>query len=180
MYETVALRDGRHANNPWLQELPDPITKLTWGHGLAIAPAVADRLGVQDGEVVIVRSGEVHMELPVWRQPGQSPTTVSIARGYGRTHAGRVGNGVGVNASRFLRHAGEGLRPRPVVVVLEKTGRFAPLAATQTHHSMEGRPLVREATLQEFLADPAVGQRAGPRRAFALGRARARQPHAGA
>jgi MoCo/4Fe-4S cofactor protein with predicted Tat translocation signal len=157
VYETVALRDGRHANNPWLQELPDPITKLTWGHVLAIAPAIADRLGVQDGEVVTVRSGEIRMELPVWRQPGQSLTTVSIARGYGRTHAGRVGNGVGINASRFLGESSDGLHPRPTVVVLEKTGRFEPLAATQTHHSMEGRPLVREATLQEFLADPAAG-----------------------
>jgi molybdopterin-containing oxidoreductase family iron-sulfur binding subunit len=158
VFESVALRDGHHANNPWLQELPDPITKLTWGHGVAIAPAVADRLGVRDGDVVSVTSGEARVELPVWRQPGQSPATVSIARGYGRTHAGRVGNGVGVNVSRFGRHAGDGLlRLRPTVVRLAKTGRFAPLAATQTHHSMEGRPLVREATLQEFLADPAAG-----------------------
>jgi molybdopterin-containing oxidoreductase family iron-sulfur binding subunit len=158
VYETVALRDGHHANNPWLQELPDPITKLTWGHGVAIAPAVADRLELQDGDLVSVTSGEVRVELPAWRQPGQSPTTVSIARGYGRTHAGRVGNGVGVNASRFLRRAGGGLlRVGPTVVRLTKIGRFEPLAATQTHHSMEGRPLVREATLQEFLANPAAG-----------------------
>jgi len=158
VYETVALRDGDHANNPWLQELPDPITKLTWGHGLAIAPAVADRLGVQDGDVVAVTGREVRVELPVWRQPGQSPATVSIALGYGRTHAGRVGNGVGVNASRFLRHAGDGLLGlHPTAVALEKTGQVARLATTQTHHSMEGRPLVREATLQEFLADPAAG-----------------------
>jgi molybdopterin-containing oxidoreductase family iron-sulfur binding subunit len=158
VYETVALRDGRHANNPWLQELPDPITKLTWGHALAIAPAEADRLGVQDGDVVAVVSGEVRVELPVWRQPGQSPATVSIARGYGRTGAGPVGDGVGVNAAPFLQQTrANALRRRPPVVLLEKTGRFAPLAATQTHHSMEGRPLVREASLEDFLADPAAG-----------------------
>jgi molybdopterin-containing oxidoreductase family iron-sulfur binding subunit len=150
VFETVALRDGRHANNPWLQELPDPITKLTWGHGLAIAPVVADRLGLQDGEVVKVTGGGARVELPVWRQPGQRSTTVSIALGYGRTHAGPVGNGVGVNATGFLHF-------RPRVVTLEKTGRFAPLAATQTHHSMEGRAIVRETTLREFLVDPAAG-----------------------
>ena len=158
LYETVALRSGHHANNPWLQELPDPITKLTWGHGLAIAPEVADRLGVHDGDVVAVTSRELRVELPVWRQPGQSPAAVSIAIGYGRTGAGPVGNGVGVNAWRFLPPMGDGvLGQRPTVVVLEKTGRVARLAATQTHHSMEGRPLVREATLQAFLADAAAG-----------------------
>ena len=65
LYETVALRDGRHANNPWLQELPDPITKLTWGHGLAVAPAAAERLGTRDGDVVAVSGGGVRVELPV-------------------------------------------------------------------------------------------------------------------
>jgi Fe-S-cluster-containing dehydrogenase component len=173
VYETVALRDGRHANNPWLQELPDPITKLTWGHAVAIASSAADRLGLRDGEIVLVKSGDVHVELPIYRQPGQSPATVSIARGYGRTHAGAVGNGVGVNASRFLRIADEGLLHLPATVVaLEKTGRFASLAATQTHHSMEGRPLVREATLQEFLADPTTGiEPASPQPSLWTGRA---------
>ena len=160
-YETVALRDGRHANNPWLQELPDPIAKVTWGRGLAIAPAVADRLDLQDGDVVTVTGGGVRVELPIWRQPGQPSTTVSIALGYGRTGAGPVGNGVGTNAWRFLGHGADGLLGlHPTVVALEKTGRFAPLAATQTHHSMEGRPLVREATLEEFLTDPGAGREA--------------------
>jgi molybdopterin-containing oxidoreductase family iron-sulfur binding subunit len=143
-YETVALRDGVHANNPWLQELPDPITKLTWGHGVAMAPAAADRLGVRDGDVVAIINDNVRVELPVYRQPGQSPTAISIARGYGRTHAGPVANGVGVNVARLTS---------PYVLV-ETTGRTAALAATQTHHSMEGRPIVREATLAAFLAEP--------------------------
>src|SRR5262245_55813809 len=149
VYETVALRDGRHANNPWLQELPDPISRLTWGHGLAIAPAAADRLGVRDGDVVTLIADAHRVDVPIWRQPGQSANTVSIAVGYGRTQCGPVGNGVGVNAVPLLRQK-SGRRSH--VVRLEKTGRSTTLAATQTHHSTEGRPVFREATLNSFLA----------------------------
>jgi molybdopterin-containing oxidoreductase family iron-sulfur binding subunit len=148
VYETVAIRDGRHANNPWLQELPDPITKLTWGSGLALAPAAADRLGLRDGDVVTLIAETQRIDVPMWRQPGQSAHTVSIALGYGRTHAGPVGNGVGVNAAHLTRHHG---RQQPRLVRIEKTGRSITLAATQTHHSTEGRPVVREETLDAFL-----------------------------
>jgi molybdopterin-containing oxidoreductase family iron-sulfur binding subunit len=162
-YETVALRDGRHANNPWLQELPDPITKVTWGNYAAIAPAVGDRLGVKDGEVVAVSNGDTRLELPVCRQPGQSPATVSIARGYGRSAAGRVGNGVGVDVQRFVANRSRGPRSgQPILVTVEKTRRFAALAMTQTHHSMDGRPLVRQATLDELLANAAVARTPPP------------------
>src|SRR5262249_38158940 len=70
--ETVAIRDGRHANNPWLQELPDPITKLTWGHALALAPSTADRLRARDGDVIAITADGVRVELPALRQPGQA------------------------------------------------------------------------------------------------------------
>jgi len=158
LYESIALRDGRHANNPWLQELPDPITKVTWGHAAAIAPAVATRLGLQDGDVVAVSVDSRRVELPVCVQPGQSPTTVSIALGYGRTRVGRVGADVGVNAFPLMSVAAGGLRGASNArVTLQKTGRREPLAATQTHHSMDGRPLIREATLQAFLANASAG-----------------------
>jgi molybdopterin-containing oxidoreductase family iron-sulfur binding subunit len=157
LHETVAQRDGRHANNPWLQELPDPITKLTWGHALAVAPAAAARLGVLDGDVVAVSSGAVRVELPVCIQPGQAPGTVSIALGYGRTRSGKVGSHVGINAYPLMQRAHDGIvRAFVTGVTVQRTGRREALAATQTHHSMEGRPLVRETTLREFLrASPA-------------------------
>jgi molybdopterin-containing oxidoreductase family iron-sulfur binding subunit len=152
LYESVVLRDGRHANNPWLQELPDPITKITWGHTVAIAPPVAQRLGLADGDVVRVRSARGAVELPASVQPGQCPTTVSIALGYGRRRAGRVGNDVGVNVFPLTPIDGDGVRHLFAAgVELEKTGRRMPPAATQTHHSMEGRPLVREMALATFL-----------------------------
>ena len=152
LYESVTQRDGRHANNPWLQELPDPITKLTWGHGLVMAPATARRLDVEDGDVVAVSGGAVRVELPAFVQPGQSPGTVSMALGYGRTHAGKAGHHIGVNAYPLLQRAPDGtVRAFATGVTVQKTGRREALAATQTHHSMEGRPLVRETTLGAFL-----------------------------
>jgi molybdopterin-containing oxidoreductase family iron-sulfur binding subunit len=159
LYETVGQRDGRHANNPWLQELPDPVTKLTWGHALAVTPATATRLGVREGDVVAVR-GASSVELPVVIQPGQAPGTVSIALGYGRTRAGKVGNDCGVNAYALMPRTEDGLvRAFATGVTLRKTGRREELAATQTHHSMEGRPLVREMTLANFLNGPPAEHR---------------------
>jgi MoCo/4Fe-4S cofactor protein with predicted Tat translocation signal len=157
LYETVAMRDGRHANNPWLQELPDPITKLTWGHAAALAPAVAARLGLQDGDVIALTDGALRMELPVCVQPGQSPAGVSVALGYGRTHAGPVARDIGVNAYPWASLEGGTRRGTIPGVFLQKTGRRLALAATQTHHEMDGRDLVREATLTAFLANPAAG-----------------------
>src|SRR5262249_3085427 len=98
LHEPVAVRDGRHANNPWLQELRDPITKLTWGNSVAVAPSVASALRIATGDIVRVVAADRSCELPAYVQPGQSPETVSIALGYGREAAGRVGNGIGANA----------------------------------------------------------------------------------
>jgi MoCo/4Fe-4S cofactor protein with predicted Tat translocation signal len=162
LYQTVALRDGRHANNPWLQELPDPITKLTWGQAAAVAPALAARLGLEEGDVVALSQGPLRLELPVYLQPGQSPSSVSVALGYGRTHAGPVARDLGVNAYPWATLAAGARRGAVAGVTLEKTGRRLALAATQTHHDMEGRDLVREATLAAFLADPRAGNPAPP------------------
>jgi len=163
LFESVALRDGRHANNPWLQELPDPITKLTWGHCLAVAPSVAKQWHLEDGDVVSVSAGALRVDVPAFIQPGQSPKTVSIALGYGRTHGVRIATDSGANVYPLMRLADDGARRRSGMrVTLEKTGRHEALAATQTHHTMNGRPLVREATLAEFLGDPAAGNEPEP------------------
>jgi MoCo/4Fe-4S cofactor protein with predicted Tat translocation signal len=158
LYETVGLRDGRHANNPWLQELPDPVTKVTWGNYAAVSPALAARHGLRDGDVVaLVRApGEARLELPVVVQPGQAPATISVAVGYGHVR-GKVSRGVGANAYPWAPLVGGLRRSYASDVSLEKTGRREPLAATQTHHSMEGRPIVRETTLGRYREDPSRG-----------------------
>jgi molybdopterin-containing oxidoreductase family iron-sulfur binding subunit len=151
LYETVGLRDGTHANNPWLQELPDPVTKVTWGNYAAIAPAVASRLGIATGDVVALDAGGTHIEVPAYVQPGQSPRAISIAVGFGRMRAGRVGTNVGVNVYPLVQSLAGIRRYVRTGVTIMRTGRLDPLAATQTHHSMEGRTIVKQVTLASLL-----------------------------
>jgi Fe-S-cluster-containing dehydrogenase component/anaerobic selenocysteine-containing dehydrogenase len=157
LYETVAIGDGRHANNPWLQELPDPVTKVTWGNYGVLSPDAAAALEVASGDVVRVAIGPTAVDVPVHIQPGQSPRTVSIAVGYGRQRVGKVGHGIGANAFPLVALDGARRLYARTGVSVTPTGRHEPLAATQDHFSMEGRPLVRETTLAAFLRDPASG-----------------------
>jgi molybdopterin-containing oxidoreductase family iron-sulfur binding subunit len=153
LYPPVGLVDGRHANNPWLQELPDPVSKVCWDNYLAVSVADAEELGLED-EMVVTLSG---MQLPVLIQPGQAKGTMALALGYGRTVAGKVGDNVGVNAFPLV-DGSTGVRQYTMGgMTIEKTGETYPLARTQTHHVMEGRPIVRETTLEEYKVDPYAG-----------------------
>ncbi len=157
LFEKVGLRDGRHANNPWLQELPDPVTKITWDNYLSVAPKTAAELGLVEGDVVVLKGNGSSLEMPVQIQPGQSPKTLSAALGYGRKKCGKVGEGVGVSVYPLVGLK-EGLfRYSAGGYSLEKTGRKIEFAATQIHHSMEGRPIIKEASLAEFQKNPAAG-----------------------
>ncbi len=157
------VHDGRFANNGWLQELPDPITTVTWDNVLLVAPATARRLGLGAGDVARVEAGEGTLELPVYVLPGQAEDAVTVALGYGREAAGRVGEGVGVNAYPLRRS--DALWSLPAVAVTA-TGKSVTLAVTQDHHAIdtigfEGRlrrlpELIREATVEAYLADPSV------------------------
>jgi molybdopterin-containing oxidoreductase family iron-sulfur binding subunit len=151
VYESVGLGTGKQANNPWLMELPDPVTKLCWDNVAAISPALGTKLGLATGDVVRIAD---KVELPVLLQPGQADDTVSVAAGYGRTVSGKVASGVGSNAYPLLRG-----KPRTFVksVTIEKTGMIHELALTQEHHSMEGRAIVRETSLKEYGEDPHAG-----------------------
>jgi molybdopterin-containing oxidoreductase family iron-sulfur binding subunit len=140
-FESVALRDGRHAQNPWLQELPDPITRLTWGNVAAVSPALARRMDLVNGDVVALVAGDRRIELPAFVQAGQDRRTISVALGYGRTAAGSAGSGVGANAFVFGAWSAAG-RPSDVPnLTVAKTGHRVLLASAQTHLSMEGRPI---------------------------------------
>jgi molybdopterin-containing oxidoreductase family iron-sulfur binding subunit len=145
------LYDGRFANNGWLQELPDTVTKITWDNAAIISSATAENLGLKSGDVVRLSVDERAIELPVWIQPGHADDAVSLSLGYGRTAAGRVGTGVGVNAFQLQSQANpdiiSGARITPAL-------RTHALATTQNHGSMEGRPIVREATLDELRLNP--------------------------
>ncbi len=178
---SYAMDDGRYANNGWLQELPDPITRLTWDNAALVSPAFAKKLGVQTGDLVQITINEktAHPE-PVKRElviaalvsPGHAENSITIPLGYGRKmpdfnalpYAGGalkerpgIAEQSGFNGY-FLRTAanphfavagGQGIES----VQVKKVGRTYPLSITQEHFSIEGRGLVREATLEGYRAN---------------------------
>jgi molybdopterin-containing oxidoreductase family iron-sulfur binding subunit len=141
--------DGRYANNGWMQELPDPITKLTWDNAVLVSRKTARELGVQNGDVVEITLNGRNVKGPIWTQPGMADYSLGLALGYGREKAGRVGTGIGFNAYKIF--TGKYIETGATV---RKTGETHTFATTQSHWSMEGRPIVREANLAEFSKEP--------------------------
>ncbi len=139
--------DGRFSNNGWLQELPKPLTKLTWDNAAIVSPAMAERLNLSNNEVVQLSYLDRTVEAPVWIVPGYPDNAVTVHLGYGRTHAGKVGSGIGFNANALRTSeapwAGAG-------VEIRKTSKTYQLVVTQDHYSMEGRNLVRVGTIGEY------------------------------
>lgn len=153
VYPTVNIGEGKRANNPWLQELPDSVSKVTWDNFAAISPTYAQKLGVKEGDVLKVTSGNYSVELPVLIQPGQAQQTISVALGYGRTASGKVGTGVGKNAFPFLAFK-NGTFQGSAPATIATTGDTYNLAQTQTHHSVEGRNIIRETSFNKYIKDP--------------------------
>src|SRR5690606_29674650 len=156
LYQSVAIRDGRFANNAWLQEMPDPDSKVTWDNYAAINPKQAQKLGISEFDLVEVKSGNVSITVPALYQPGQAMGTISIAVGYGREKAGKAGNGVGKNAYPLIKFA-NGTFQTLTAASISKAGGSYELAQTQTHHSYEGRNIIRETTFSNYIKDPFAG-----------------------
>ena len=148
--------DGRYANNGWLQELPDPVTKLTWDNAACIAPATAESLGVSNGDLLRITVAGVSRELPVWITPGTAAGVVAVSFGYGRA-IGPVSEGAGFDVYP-LRADEESFFVTGVA--LEATGDAYELVTTQHHGSLvpregfEERPIIRENTLAGYREDP--------------------------
>ncbi|MEI7035324.1 TAT-variant-translocated molybdopterin oxidoreductase [Fulvimonas yonginensis] len=143
--------DGRYANNGWLQECPKPLTTLTWSNVALVSPELALAHGLKNGDALELRIGGRHTQAPVWVMPGQAPRSVSVFLGYGRRRVGRVGEGLGFDAY-LLRRAGAPWRDGGLRV--NRTGARYALAATQRHHTMEGRAPVRAGTLDAYRERP--------------------------
>ena len=156
IYQNVAIGDGKAANNPWLQELPDPVSKVTWDNYAAINPKYAEKLGIAELDLVEIKTDKYSVTLPVLIQPGQATGTVSVAVGYGRAKAGKAGSEIGKNAYPFLRLVNATLQLSTSASISKALGTYE-LAQTQTHHTIEGRNIVRETTLKSFLKDPTAG-----------------------
>jgi len=156
--------DGRFANNGWMQEAPDPMTKLTWGNAALISPATARAQNLKDGDMVTLARGNYKVDAAVMIQPGQADQAVSIAIGYGRTNCGNVGKNVGFNAN-LIRTSdafwfADGFS-------MTATGATHSHATTQEHgviggdlingasaEQQNGRPVFREGTLAEYKKNP--------------------------
>jgi MoCo/4Fe-4S cofactor protein with predicted Tat translocation signal len=136
--------DGRYANNPWLQELPRPLTKLTWDNPLLIAPALAHRLGLANGDEVRLNIGGISVVAPVWILPGQDPSSIVALLGFGRQQGGAVANGTGVDYYP--------LRGQTGAPTLQKTGRRIELASTDHHQLIlnAAGDLIRHGTLADY------------------------------
>ena len=153
-YSSVSIGNGKHGNNPWLMELPDPVAKLCWDNVASISPMDAQELGIATGDVI--KLGD-NFKIPAFVQPGQAKGTVSIAIGYGHSNAGKVADKVGVNVYPFIKYLDGNRKYGFSIENIGKTAEKVQLALTQTHHSMEGRAIVRETSLSKYLANPASG-----------------------
>ncbi|MDX1654675.1 MAG: TAT-variant-translocated molybdopterin oxidoreductase, partial [Candidatus Competibacteraceae bacterium] len=161
-----SIYDGHFANNAWLQELPKPLTQLVWSNAALIGPATALELELDNRDRVVLAYRDRALEAPVYILPGHPEGSVSLYLGYGRTHAGRLGGEVGVNAYQLRTHDrpwfDSGLTLIKALPEYETIGGlriYQPdqkesYVTTQQHWRMEGRHMVRHATLEEFLANP--------------------------
>ncbi len=182
LYQKISMGTGNQANNPWLQELPDPITKVTWDNYAMVSPALAkamfgldvanknskrdaDKYEVSPEKPVlkITVNGKV-LELPALIIPGLNASTVAIALGYGRTSAskddgvnyeriGRAAYKAGQNAYPFVSFDGTTFSYNTLAKV-EKTSSFYALAQTQVHAFTEGRPVIYETNLESYRKNP--------------------------
>lgn len=162
------LDDGRFNNNGWLQELPDPVTNVTWENVVLISPKTAQHLGLKAkmtetgttyAPLVKVRLGGREIIGPAWPQPGMSDNTIGLSLGYGRRRSGRVGNGAGYDAYALRTSLAA---HQAVGAIIEPLSTFHPVSTVQHHWSMEGRPVVREANLSQYLDNPAFAQSLSP------------------
>ena len=143
--------DGRFGNNGWLQELPKPLSKLTWDNVAYVGFATAEKLGVKNEDVIQITSEGRTIQMPVWVMPGTADNTIGVHFGYGQTKLGRVANGVGVNAYALRSSTAPWFIGGATVT---KTGTKYVLASTQTHFNMESRHPVRVVTAEEYRHEP--------------------------
>ncbi len=155
LYTKTALGDGQQANNPWLQEMPDPITRASWDNYVTVSAADAKDLGLENhnvangglnGSLVNVTMGGVTVEnVPVLIQPGQAPGSVGLALGYGKVEAVQEEMQTGVNAYCFNNFSSA-----TQTVSLEKVAGEHEFACVQLHNTMMGRDIIRETSLEIF------------------------------
>ncbi len=164
IYEKTGIGWGAQANNPWLQELPDPVTKVTWDNYVLMNPDEMKDKGFnilmgqeQLSDVVEISVAGKKISLPTVAQPGLPKGVIAIAVGYGRTAAGKTANGIGANAFSIIGNASGYFQYNVSGASISASTAKYSIAATQTHHTMMGRQIVKETTLEEYKKDSRAG-----------------------
>ncbi|MCB9892845.1 MAG: 4Fe-4S dicluster domain-containing protein [Planctomycetes bacterium] len=173
VYESYNLRDGRHAVNGWLQEMADPMVRVSWTNLALMSPTTMEAQGVAEGDIVEVSADvdgrKAVCKVPVMRQPGQAEGTVAISLGYGRTKAGPIVHGCGTEKDavdpdlldegvyRIGGNAFPLVGSKPVGGSISKTGDNIRLAKISKHDSQEGRPILKQTSLEEWKKAPNAG-----------------------
>lgn len=158
LYQKIGIGNGSQANNPWLQEFPDPISRACWDNYLTISKATANKMVLAQGDVVKVEAAGKSVEVPVLIQPGQADDTLGLAVGYGREKAGKAASNVGKNAYIFASFANGTMGYAAGNVKVTKTEATRELAQVQTHHTIMGRPVVQESKLANYQKNPKAGR----------------------
>lgn len=157
LYLTSGLADGTLSNVSWLQEFPDPVTKICWDNYVTMSPTDAKREHIHEGSVIRLSASGQILEMPVHIQPGQADGVLGLAVGYGRSGMGKIADGVGTNAYPLSVYKDGTVVYSGIPAKIEKTEGKYDLANTQGHHSMEGRDIVIEATLADYTKNPSAG-----------------------
>ena len=165
LYIKGSLGYGVYANNPWLQELPDTISKVTWDNYLTMSPVQAKELGLENwhvsngamnGHIVELTMNNQTLRCPVYIQPGQAYGMLGLSLGYGRTETGKAGKNIGINGftlyNNFQRHQFDSVN-------ISKVAGEHEFACTQNSHTMMGRNIVKETNLNDYLEDPESGNK---------------------
>ena len=165
-----SIYDGQFANNGWLQELPKPMTKLTWDNAVLVGPKMATREGLKTEDMVTVELGGRKIAAPVWVQAGHPDNSVTVYLGYGRTKAGKAGTGAGFDVYPLRTTSALWFATGGKVT---KTGDTYKLASTQGYQTMDTpdgatRPLVRQNTLEEYRKDPKFAKEEEPPKELTL------------
>jgi molybdopterin-containing oxidoreductase family iron-sulfur binding subunit len=149
------IYDGRFANSGWLQELPKPLSQLTWDNVAMVSAATARRLGLQNEDLVELEYHGRTIRAPIWIMAGQPDDSVMVQLGYGRTRAGKVGTALGYNAYQLRDSRAPWF---DTGLAFRRTGERYALATTQGQQTMEGRPILLTGTLAEYHANPRFAQ----------------------
>ncbi|MBL9079295.1 MAG: TAT-variant-translocated molybdopterin oxidoreductase [Planctomycetes bacterium] len=161
------MGDGRYANNSWMQEVPDPITKLSWDNAAQVSIATAQKLGVQNGDMLSLAAGGTTLQIPAWIVPGHADDSITVFLGWGRSlpasckvaQSGPNGQGAGFNGYVLRTAAAQWILTSANVA---KGNGSHPLVCTQEHGTMVGRAIVRETTVAKNEAEPRWAPKMSP------------------